>query len=152
MTSKPATTLHCDAIEVLLSGYADQELTQQDAQKVRIHIDTCSRCRQIHADLVAVKEQMKQLSYPVSDEAMLEALENDYLARAGSLLGWGLLIPGILIVTGIGLFGFFASPEVPGVVRFLYGLFMLGGLALFGSVLRQRLITYKTDKYKKVKL
>lgn len=142
----------CADIEELLSGYADNELMQQDAQKVRVHLDGCAHCRQLHADLLSLKSQMKQLSYPASDEEVLAALETDYLARGTRLLGWGLLVPGALLVIGIAVFGFFMNPEVPWIVRFFYGLFMLGGFGLFVSVLRQRLLIYKTDRYRKVKL
>jgi uncharacterized integral membrane protein len=145
----------CDQIEVLLSGYLDGELTQQEAQRVRVHLDTCAHCRQLHKDLTGLKAQMKHLSYPKSDEEILQAIETDLVASTGMGVGWVLLILGLLVAAGVGAYGlylFFAAPDVPLGVRIFYGLFIIGALALFIAVLRQRLITYKHDKYKKVKL
>lgn len=152
MSTAPATMAQCADINILLSGYVDAELTQQEAQKVRIHIENCAHCRRLHADLLTLKNQMQQLPYSPTDEDRLNAIETDYLARGSSWLGWSLLVCGMLIGGGIALFGFFSSPEVPGLVRFFYALLMFGGLALFLSVLRQRLRVYKIDKYRKVKL
>lgn len=142
----------CAAIGELLTGYLDNELTQQSSQRVRLHLESCSTCRKLHQDLAAVQMQMRQLSYPKDDEALLDAIENDFAARASAGLGWVLLLSGLAIIAGAALFGFFNSPDVPGFVRLFYALFMLGGIALFGSVLRQRLLGYKHDRYRKVKL
>lgn len=155
MTNASSNTQKCTLIGDLLSGYLDHELTQQQSQQVQVHLDTCGHCRRLHADLKSMKEQMRQLSYPISDEEMLAALENDLVASSSGHIGWTLLIiaASIAVVSGAtGLFVFFAAPDVPLLVKLLNGLLILGGLALFISVLRQRLMTYKKDKYRKVKL
>jgi hypothetical protein len=46
----------------------------------------------------------------------------------------------------------FIEPETPLHIKLLLGSVIGGGGLLFGSVLRQRLIARKTDKYKNVKL
>lgn len=153
-TTKPGTA-PCAAIGELLSGYVDQELTQQQAQRVRIHLETCEACRRLHADLRNMKEQLRQLSWPISDEEMLEKLEKDLFASGARNLGWLLLAVGTLfaVVAGtVAFFLFLAAPDVPVLVKLFNGLLVIGGLALFVSVVRERLLTYKKDKYRNVKL
>lgn len=148
-------TQQCTAIGDQLSGFLDGELTQQQSQRVQIHLDTCAHCKRLHADLKQMKEQMRQLSYPISDEDMLAALESDLVASSTESIGWTLLVIAAVIaaVSGtVALFLFFAAPDVPGYVKVFNGLFVFGSLSLFLSVLRQRLMTYKKDKYRKVKL
>lgn len=155
MTNTNSNTQQCTAIGELLSGYLDGELTQQQSQRVRIHIDTCAHCKRLHADLKSMKEQMRQLSYPISDEEMLDALEKDLVASGSASVGWTLLIIAAVIAVFSGttaLFLYFAAPGVPVYVKLFNGLLVFGSLALFVSVLRQRLMTYKKDKYRKVKL
>ncbi|MEY4642328.1 MAG: hypothetical protein RLZZ227_2322 [Pseudomonadota bacterium] len=155
MTNNNSDSRQCAAIGEELSGLLDGELTQQQSQRVQVHLDSCEACRRLLADLRNMKQQLRQLSYPVSDEAMLLALEKDLVASGAMTLGWIFLMIGaaVAVVAGtIGLFMFFAAPDVPILVKLFNGLLVLGGIALFVSVARQRLLTYKKDKYRQVKL
>jgi len=67
-------------------------------------------------------------------------------------IGWLLFVAGLLVIAGIGLVGFLFSDDIPVGIKFLM-LAIYGGLAtLLFSVLRQRLIERKTDKYKDVEI
>lgn len=154
-TTPGGTSPQCAAIGDLLSGYVDRELTQQQAQRVQIHLETCAACRRLHDDLRNMKEQLRQLSYPISDEEMLAKLEKDLFASGSRNFGWILLGLGALfaVVAGtVAFFMFLAAPGVPVLVKLFNGLLVIGGAALFVSVVRERLMTYKKDKYRNVKL
>ncbi len=144
--------MNCEQIEVQISGLLDGELTQQETQRVQIHVEDCGHCRQVYQDLKALKAQVGQLDYPSADTQMLEDLESDLTAKFARRSGFLLLIIGFALAIGFGLFTFFTDPSVPLIVQLCYGLYIVGGLALFISVLRQRLKTYKNDKYRKVDL
>lgn len=147
--------MNCKEVEVLISGYIDCELTQQESQRVRIHIEECESCGKIYRELKQVKEKMGELSYPNTDLEMLEEMENDLLSNTGQWSAWILILVSAAIFTGIGLISlreFFTSPETPIMYRLATGGIMLGGIILFLTVLRQRLKIYKNDRYKKVKL
>lgn len=155
MTNSNSTTLHCNAIGDLLSGYVDHELTQQQSQRVRVHLESCEACRRLHDDLRNMKGQLRQLSWPISDEEMLDKLEKDLFAGGARNLGWILLAIGALfaVVAGtVAFFMFLATPDVPILVKLFNALLVLGGGALFVSVVRERMMTYKKDKYRNVKL
>ena len=77
---------------------------------------------------------------------------NDKTVRHARGLGWILLLGGVLAGLGIAVFMFLLSPSI-GLVEKLLAVAIYGGLALlFYSVLRQRLIERKTDKYKDVEI
>jgi hypothetical protein len=154
-TTPRGVNTQCAAIGDLLSGYVDHELTQQQSQRVQIHLDTCADCSRLHGDLRNMKEQLRQLSYPISDEEMLEKLEKDLFASGTRNVGWVALGIGALFASVAGTVAFFmflAAPDVPVLVKLFNGLLVIGGVALFVSVVRERLMTYKKDKYRNVKL
>jgi hypothetical protein len=62
------------------------------------------------------------------------------------------MIAGLLVVAGIGLFGFIVASDISIGIKLIIAA-IYGGLAmLLYSVLRQRLIERKTDKYKDVEI
>ena len=68
------------------------------------------------------------------------------------LLGWLLVLGGVLIAAGVGIYHFVFDASLTLVQRLIVG-GIYGGIALiFIAVLRQRLIERKTDKYKDVEI
>ncbi len=77
---------------------------------------------------------------------------NDTTVQTSRGIGWLLLIGGVLACLGIGVFVFLFDTSIGLVEKLIVGA-IYGGLALlFYSVLRQRLIERKTDKYKDVEI
>jgi len=67
-------------------------------------------------------------------------------------VGWILLIAAGLVLLGFVVFGFLTDPTATLFWKVVIGAFYLGLAALFVSVLRQRLIERKTDRYKDVEI
>ena len=76
----------------------------------------------------------------------------DNVVRATRSVGWLLLIVGIVIGVGIAIFQWAIAPDVSLSIKLLVGAIYLGMAFLLVSVLRQRLIDRKTDKYKDVEI
>lgn len=77
---------------------------------------------------------------------------SDTSVRTSRSIGWLLLIGGILAAAGIAVFAFVADPGIQPRDKIIAGA-IYGGLAfLFISVLRQRLVERKTDRYKDVEI
>ncbi|MEC8868076.1 MAG: hypothetical protein VYC86_04600 [Pseudomonadota bacterium] len=76
----------------------------------------------------------------------------DNMVRSTSSIGWFLLIGGIVIGGGVAIFEWIYTPDVPLMVKLIVGAVYLGLALLLISVLRQRLIERKTDKYKDVEI
>ncbi|HEY9031137.1 MAG TPA: zf-HC2 domain-containing protein [Kangiella sp.] len=141
----------CDKTQELISGYIDHELNQQDRQRVRVHLESCEQCRVVYDDLLAIKQEMGNLQYPECEEAQLDKIMKEPLAKGMAIIGWFILIIGFAGFMVWQLFTFYTEPSVP--VWLKVGVFLIeaGVLLLLGSVLRQRMIALKTDKYKNVK-
>jgi len=136
----------------LLSGFVDGELTQQERQRVRLHCEECDECRENLANLRALRERIGKAHLSEVGEDKWRETMNDPRVQTPRTIGWLLFIAGLLVVAGIVLVQLFFNDEIPLGVKLLM-VAIYGGLAtLLYSVLRQRLIERKTDKYKDVEI
>lgn len=135
-----------------LSGFVDGELTQQERQRVTLHCEVCDPCREDLAKLRVLRERISTAHLSEVGEDKWRETMNDFGVHTPRRIGWLMLIAGLLAIAGIGLIGFLFSDEIHiGMKLILIAIY--GGLAtLLYSVLRQRLIERKTDKYKDVEI
>ena len=135
-----------------LSGYLDGELTQQQRQKVELHLDQCAQCSKLLVDLQELRGRMHgaRLS-PMGADQWRENMDEPAVQLSKGI-GWVLVIGAVLVLFTIVVFHFLADDSISGFMKFLISAFYLGWAALFVSVLRQRLIERKTDKYKDVEI
>ncbi len=76
----------------------------------------------------------------------------DMTVRTSRTIGWLLLVGGILAAVGLGVYEIVFNSSVSLFEKFIVAAIYLGMAGLFFSVLRQRLIERKTDKYKDVEI
>ena len=87
----------------------------------------------------------------VGEDRWRETMDDNTVKTTRSI-GWLMFIAGLLAIAGIGVVGFLFSDEIPVGMKLII-IAVYGGLAtLLYSVLRQRLIERKTDKYKDVEI
>jgi anti-sigma factor RsiW len=139
-------------VNEMLSGFVDGELTQQQRQRVTLHCDECGECRETLEDLRDLRERVGKARLSEVGEDKWRENMNETTTKTTRSVGWLLLIGGLLVAATYGIFGFLfgtgASVGEKLVVIAIYG----GLAALFVSVLRQRLIERKNDKYKDVEI
>jgi hypothetical protein len=136
----------------LLSGYIDGELTQQERQRVDIHCDSCPECRQLRDELRDIRRDVGDARLSEIGEDEWRETMSDTTVQATRGIGWLLLIGGFLTLAGIGIYEFMTDPSVGWPEKLLVAVIYGGFAALFVSVLRQRLIERKSDKYKDVEI
>ena len=136
----------------LLSGFIDGELTQQQRQLVTLHCDECDECKENLANLRALRERIGNARLSEVGEDKWRETMNDTTVQTSRSIGWLMFITGLLAIAGVGLVMFIFNDEIHiGMKLILIAIY--GGLAtLLYSVLRQRLIERKTDKYKDVEI
>lgn len=135
-----------------LSGFIDGELTQQERQFVTLHCEVCADCRENLDRLRELRNRIGTAGLSeVGEDKWRESID-DSTVQLTRGIGWLSFIVGLLIVVGIALVGFLFSDDISvGMKLLMFAVY--GGLAaLFFSVLRQRLIERKTDKYKDVEI
>ena len=141
-----------DHVGELLSGYIDGELTQQERQRVRLHCDQCTSCRDELEQIRSMRERVgsSRLS-ELGEDRWRETME-DSTVKTTRGIGWLIFIGGILLAVGVGVLEVINSTSMSPTEKLIIGTVYGGLLLLFISVLRQRLIERKTDKYKDVEI
>ncbi len=141
-----------DHVGELLSGYIDGELTQQQRQRVEIHCGNCPQCDSELDDLRVLRERVGKSRLSELGEDIWREQMDDTTVKLTRGIGWLMFIGGVLIIAGYGIYEFVIDTSMGLGVKLLFAA-IYGGLgALFISVLRQRLIERKTDKYKDVEI
>ena len=135
-----------------LSGYIDGELTQQERQRVVLHCENCAQCRQDLEEIQALRQRISDARLSVIGEDKWRETMKDSTVQTSRSIGWMLFIAGLVIAFGVGLITFLADSGMSLLEKFIF-FAIYGGLAtLLFSVLRQRLIERKSDKYKDVEI
>ena len=142
----------CQKINELLSGYLDDELTQADFQQVEVHLRSCSECKQVLDDMTKLKGAVAE-SRPREelDAERWEKIMNDKPAKASQGVGWLLLIAGAVALISYAIWEFAIDDEVQLGVKLAVSAVWFGVFFLFLSVVRQRMVDHKSDRYKDVR-
>ena len=143
---------NCQQLSELITGYLDGELTQQDSQRVSLHLQSCETCKSSFEELQAMQKLIKQSKYPNMDESQLKHVVNDLTSKKLELISWVAIVSGFVFVLVLAGYEFWIDTSLSGFEKFTVGLLIAGGVGLFLSVLRQRLKNRKNDKYRGVKL
>ena len=146
------TTDQEQGVGELLSGYIDGELTQQQRQRVELLCETNEEYRRNLEELTALRERIGQSRLGEAGEEHWGERMNDSGVKITSMIGWILFVGGVLIALGVFVLTLLFDPSIGWLTK-LVMVAVYGGLAtLLASVLRQRLIERKTDKYKNVRI
>lgn len=144
--------INSEHVGEMLSGYIDGELTQQERQRVILHCESCEACSETLEELTVLRERLgNTLISPIGEDKWRESMDVKGVKTSRGI-GWILLIAGLLVIGGVGLYHFVFEDTMDTWMKLVI-VAIYGGLAiLLFSVLRQRLIERKTDKYKDVEI
>ena len=136
----------------LLTGYLDDELTQQDRQRVEQRMINEPTYRAQFDDLTSLQTDIAGLDFQPNKTTQWNELAPDVTSRTTRSLGWLTYIISTLFLVGYGLYEFIiAETENAFVKTAVLGIF-LGLVLLLISVIKQRLVESKTDRYKDVEI
>ncbi len=136
--------------EANLSGYLDLALPQGEHQQVRVHLEDCAQCRALVEEMKLLRETTMETSFRIpSDDSWNEAPRGNWspwLFR----FGWVIVLLSAVGVAGLSLWGSWTQRGDALVELMPFG-FLIGFGLLALSVVLDRVKTYGTDRYRKVK-
>ncbi len=74
--------------DTLISGYLDGELTQGSEQAVRVHLETCERCRTTAEELRTIKEAAMGTRFEVPEDLQWDETPRSTGSRLAQRAGW----------------------------------------------------------------
>ncbi len=142
----------CQQFSELITGYLDGELTQQESQRVSLHMQACEKCKSSFEELKTMQNLIKQSKYQNMDENQLEHVVSDLTSKKLERVSWIAIVTGFVFVLVLAGYEFWINTSLSGFEKFTVSLLIAGAVGLFLAVLRQRLKNRKRDKYRRVKL
>lgn len=143
--------MSCEYCRQLMSGYIDNELSVEQREQLEDHLLTCDACKRELEEFVAIKEHLTMIKFKEPSDAELARYWNSVYNRLERGAGWLLFSLGAIILLCYGAFKLIEEMiRDPGIALLLkIGVISLifGSVALFVSLVRERLTLRKTDKY-----
>lgn len=140
-----------EQLDQMLSAYLDGELTQQEAQRVRLYLEDSEDARRQYAELQQLQAATSSLSFGPPPDDRLDELEKSLSVQAPRKAGWGLLAGGVVTLTLLVIVRFITMPDVPLTWKLIVGGIGVGLALLLGSVARQRWLELPFDRYRGIK-
>jgi len=135
--------------EEFLTGYLDQALTQEDSQRVRLHLEECPECAEIYEDMSKMREATMATEFE-SEDVQWEETPRSGLSRLLRILGLFLLLGWLIVLLGLTLW-LPQDSQALWWTRWISASGISGTALVFFSVLIDRLRVKKTDRYLGVK-
>ncbi|HPQ67577.1 MAG TPA: zf-HC2 domain-containing protein [bacterium] len=146
--------MKCSEAKENLSRYLDGELPAAQVAELERHLADCAACR---ADLErwrAWGKELANMNFSGDHDRKLDVFETSVYARLERGIAWILLSLGGVLVLASALFyairDVLLNPEIVWPLRAGLTLLSLALVILAVGVVRHRLSTYKSDKYKGV--
>jgi hypothetical protein len=136
----------------MLSGYLDGELTQQEAQKVMLLLDSDESYRQLHDEMAIMRQEVQSLSLQDNELEHLDRLFQEPVAKNSRLFGFALLAISSVIIVAMVMYFVFMNAAISLLLKCAIAGLGFGALLLLFSVLRQRITVSRGEKYKRINL
>ena len=143
--------MSCEDYTYLMSGYIDDELSDDQRKRLESHLNTCQACAQGLKEFTAVKEELAMLKFKEPSDAELQRYWSSVYNRLERGVAWILFSLGAIIALCYGgvklVEQMISDPEVSLGLKVAVISLIFGAVILFVSLLRERLTFRKTDKY-----
>lgn len=141
---------NCEHYRVLLSGLLDNELTAEEGAHLNDHLIRCASCRADYEDLRRTGHRLEAISFVEVTDAMAASMWNMPFTRTVRNAALLLVVGGYLALMIYGFVMFLLDDGADLFGRIAFGAIVAGFLMLVGSLLIERIRTYRVDPYKEI--
>ena len=135
--------------EALLSGYLDGMLTQQDTQRIRLHLESCTSCRRVVDEMKSIREVTMTSTFSTPPDDQWDERPRSSVSRLSFGLGWAIVIAWIVGLIGFTLGQLWGGPESLTEKLLIFSA-ITGFALLLLSVVIDRLKRLQSDRYRRV--
>ena len=135
--------------EAMLSGYLDGMLTQQETQRIRLHLEACASCRQAVDEMRTIREVTMTSTFSTPPDDQWDERPRGNISRLSFGLGWAIVIAWVVGLLGFALGQLWSGPE--SLTEKLLIFSAISGFALLLlSVLIDRIKRLGSDRYRRI--
>ena len=132
---------------MLMSGFLDGEIGEDDRQELERHLASCQACTAEFEKMKRIVDASAGLSVAPPPEEVWDAFMDGVWNRTERRTGWVIFVVGIAVLAAWGLYAFVTDPWGTALVKIAVATPVVGLGILFISILRQRMFVAKTDRY-----
>ncbi|HYG35873.1 MAG TPA: hypothetical protein VEC99_13865 [Clostridia bacterium] len=143
-----------DRFHLLMTRALDGDLSAREQEEFEQLLASSPERQKEWNDYRKLKELTMQMQFTDPPDEVWDHYWDKVYDRLERRLAWILVSIGAMVVLFYGLFkaveSIWADPQLPWLVKGAILALMAGGVILFVSVLREKLFTRKSDKYKEI--
>ncbi len=149
-----STKLTCKEVRINMMGLLDNEISEEQKAALLGHIESCPSCQKMYNDFRTLKKDTQEMKFKKLPEIYWDDYWTQVYNRMERGFSWILISIGVMILLVYGGYevtrDFFLDPQKPLLLKIGVGAFTAGIIVLFVSVLREKLMIRKIDKYRSV--
>lgn len=146
--------IECAEARILITGLVDEEITDKQKQELFAHLESCETCQKTYESFVQLKKETSEMKFNKLPEVYWDEYWTHVYNRIERGLSWIFVSIGLIILLSYGSYqvmqDFYLNPDEPILIKMGVGLLTAGMIILFISVLREKLMIRKVDKYRSV--
>jgi hypothetical protein len=154
MNTRTLSNRNCKEFGILIVQYVDNEISAEDREILLSHISNCSHCQKSMEEMKNIKEVSKEMKNKLFPDMAWDEYWRHLYNRLERGISWILISVGAIILLGIAVYHFIldviGSFHLNAFEKFGILALTLGFVVLFVSVLREKIMVRKHDKYKEV--
>jgi uncharacterized membrane protein len=145
---------NCERYKSLIAGFVDKELSESETQELQEHLDKCADCRLDLDELNNWKGVSKQMKNSLLPDMKWDEYWRHLYNRMERGIGWILISIGAIVLLGIAVYHFVGdvlnSAQISPLEKVGIFALALGFVVLLVSVIREKLMVRKHDKYREI--
>ena len=143
--------MSCNEFNRMAGAYLDGELPEEERRRFEEHLASCDACRTELAELKRLTEDLNMMRFKEPGDEELQRYWAGVYNRLERGIGWILLSAGAILTLCYGAFKIIEEmirdPAVSVVLKVGVCALIAGLVVLFVSLLRERLVVRKVDRY-----
>jgi predicted anti-sigma-YlaC factor YlaD len=145
---------NCTEMEMKIMAMIDQEVDDKQRHEVEVHIQQCDNCKTIYNNLSKLKGVTREMKFKKLPEMYWDEYWRHIYNRIERGISWIFIsIGAILILSFVSwqwITYFLADTHMHPILKLGIITLVIGAVILFISILREKIMVRKVDKYRKV--
>lgn len=147
-------TISCKEMSLNIMALLDEELNEDQIGDVKKHLETCDKCSDDYSSIKKVKEVTGKMKFKKLPEFYWDDYWKHIYNRIERGLSWLFLSLGAIIILSFAGWEFLdkliADQEVHPLLKWGIFVFLIGIIILLISILREKIMVKRVDKYKEI--
>jgi hypothetical protein len=148
------SNISCEEMSLNIMALLDEELSEDKIGDVKKHLEICDKCSDEYASIKKVKEVTSKMKFKKLPEFYWDDYWKHIYNRIERGLSWIFLSLGAIIILCFASWEFFdkliADQHIHPLLKVGIFIFIIGIIILIVSILREKMMVRRIDKYREI--